>query len=169
VIPNPWVLLGIVLAWLASLGAVGYWQNNAGHVAESAAWLQKDNQELAAANKKILDLEEAARKKESDHQAAVAALGLDYAEKLKAAQDQKDADVRAALTGGFKLRVPNSCPQQPRLGGTGAPSPAPAGGADPGTSELPRAVTADLLALADDADRIVAKLAACQTYILSLP
>src|SRR6185437_11151043 len=128
---NPWVILAIVLAWIASVGAVGYWQNGAGHEAESAAWLQKDNADLKAANAKILALEEAARKAESEHQAKVAQLGIDYANHLKEERDQHDADVRAALAGSLRLRVPSSCPKQPDRSGAGQASPAPGGRDDP--------------------------------------
>lgn len=38
--PNPWLLLAVVLAWLASLFVVGSWQNTAGAESERLVWQQ---------------------------------------------------------------------------------------------------------------------------------
>ena len=52
-IPNPWVLLGVVLAWIASLVAVGTWQRHDGAAETVARYEKRDNASLIQANATI--------------------------------------------------------------------------------------------------------------------
>lgn len=48
-----YLYLAIAVVWAASLGVVGWWQNDAGHVAERDAWMKRENKELRDANAEI--------------------------------------------------------------------------------------------------------------------
>lgn len=158
-IPNPWVILGIVLTWIASLVAVGIWQNKTGHTDERVTWQTKENKELAQANAKIVSLTAAARKAESEGQANVAAIGEDL-EKEKRDHAKTRAARDAALRAG-RERV--------SVAVTGCSSGGSAGTATAsGSSEspAPRAflhpeVAANLEQLAGDADDTARDLNAC--------
>lgn len=162
---NPWIALGLVLAWVASLAGVGYWQNDAGHTAERVAWQTRDNEELRKANAKIIALNDAARQTEQQNAAKVAAIATDYERKLKDAKTQRDHDIADAYSGAIGLRIPST--SGITAGGSeAATTTAATGQCNGGTAtELPRETVANLLALADDADEITNQLAACQEVI----
>lgn len=165
-LPSPTVLLVAGVAWLASLVAVGYWQNDAGHVAERVGWQEKDNKELRLANAKITELNNRERTKERESAERLAAVSDNYQRELKNAKDQRERDVSAARAGTLKLQF-NPASVSP--GGSEAGSTAASAGRCDGaaTSELPREITANLFALADDADEVVKQLSACQAVVRS--
>ncbi len=163
---NPYVILGIVIAWIASLGAVGWWQNAAGHTAERVTWQARENKELQDANASIKRLEEAARAAEQAHATELAKIGENHQKEIADAQAQKDRDVAAARAGRIVLRIPAPC--KAADGSQPAKTPAAPGVGDGGTTaELPRSVTEDLLSLANDADAVVRQLGECQAVIRS--
>lgn len=161
---NPWLILGmLVLAIVAGLG--GEWHGHAtGVVQEKAAWQAREGTELRAANAKILALEEAARKEEAARAAGLDKVAKIYEEKLADAEAQKDRDVRAARAGTLSLRIPTPC-KAAGLGGTAQAAPGTGLGDGGATTELPREIAADLFALADDADKVVKQLTACQAVV----
>ena len=162
---NPWVILGVVLVWLASLVGVGKWQREDGALAERSAVLARDNAALVQANETIDRLNREARAKEQEHVAAMNALGADYETQLAAARAQKEIDAAAIRAGERKLRVATSriCP-----GGSSAPEvgPATASRDGPATVELPAEITGRLFDLANDADQVADQLRACQAVIV---
>lgn len=163
---NPYIIIGLIVAWLASLVGVGYWQNAAGHVDERATWQTRANAELRAANATINALQEKARKSEQDHAAALAAVSSDYERKLSDANKQRAADAAALRAGTLRLRDPNptglsSC------GGLGGEAGTGAGRRDgPEGGELSAAAAEFLLDLAFDADDVARQLAACQEVLV---
>lgn len=163
-IPNPWIIVAVLVAWIASLWAVGLWQNDAGRTSERVSWQAKDNKELVAANKEIQRLNDAARAKEHEQAAQLAAIGAAHAKELEDLDAQRRRDVADAHSGARKLRVPGGC--KPTGGSPAAEGPAaPARSDDATTAELPRQITADLLELADDADRNTRQLGKCQAVV----
>lgn len=163
---NPWVILAVVLAWGASLAGVGYWQRHDGAQAEKSS-CQADKLAANAASAKALAEANAATRAEEQRSATELALVEDEAVKgQEDAEAKRRHDVAAARSGAISLRVPATCPGS---GAGSAPqtSPGPGGSDGAATAELPREVTADLLALADDADAIVGQLAACQAVVKS--
>ena len=40
---NPWLIVGVILVWLASLAGVGYWQRSDGQTVERSAWEIREN------------------------------------------------------------------------------------------------------------------------------
>jgi prophage endopeptidase len=161
---NPCLIIGLLLAWGASLGAVGWWQNGAGHKAERVAWQAREieqNNRFAAATKKA---EEDRRADEQAHAAAVDVIARSHAQEIEDARKQKDRDVAAARAGTVGLRFNAS--RDPAGGCKPSGPAAGAGNGDGGaTTELPREIAADLFALADDADEVVRQLSACQAVV----
>jgi prophage endopeptidase len=162
---NPYLIIGLMAAWIASLVGVGYWQNEAGHVAERTKWQTRENNELREANAKILRLEEDARKAERDHGAVLAAISTHYEKELGDANKRREADHAAVRAGTLRLRDPNTAGL--RACGSVMPETSPrAGGRDgraPG--ELSGAAAEFLLDLAHDADNVARQLAACQGVV----
>lgn len=161
---NPYVIIGIGAAWVLSLGAVGWWQNSAGHTEERAAWQKRENTELVTANAAIKRLEEEARDTERRHAEDLNEISTGYQKELVNAKAQKDRDVAAARAGALSLRIPSPC--KGADGGQAGTATTGAGGRDAAAgTELPREVTAGLFELADDADEVVRQLTACQAVV----
>lgn len=163
---NPYLIIGLLIGWLASLAGVGWWQNTAGHTAERTAWQTRENSELRAANAKIITLQASARRIEQAHALALSEISTNYQKDLSHAIKQRAADLAAVRAGTLRLRV-----QYPAsiyaIGERPAETCPGAGGRDgPQGTELPATITADLLALAADADDITRQLTACQRVIL---
>jgi hypothetical protein len=117
---NSWALLGLVLAWIASLFAVGIWQNGAGHVAERSAWQTKENIELATANAKIIALNQAARDKEHKTAEELNLIATQF-EKDKSNELKKRDEVIASLRAGVvRLRDPAAASIQTAGNSSGA-------------------------------------------------
>lgn len=163
---NPYLLIfGILIAWLASLAGVGYWQNDAGHTAERVVWQGKSITELEMDNKAVRDTEEKYRAIEQDHAAVQAGISKNYQEQLKNA-NQKTADlIAAARSGAFRLRDPNAIARPPR--GDNLPETSASTGGHDGraSGELSATATEFLLGLAGEADNIARQLAVCQSVI----
>jgi hypothetical protein len=163
---NPYVIIGLIVAWVASLAGVGYWQNEAGHVDERTTWQTRENGELRTANATITALQEQARKSEHDHAAALATVSTDYERKLSDANKQRAADAAALRAGTLRLRDPNPTGLS-TCGGLGAQIGAGAGRRDgPEGGELSEAAAEFLLGFASDADDVARQLAACQEVVV---
>ncbi len=139
---NPYLLLGAVLAILASFGS-GYYKGK--HDENTRQQI-----EIAALNAQ-------ARVKE---QALAAAVNVQAAQLVKANNNAKvqiqkrNADIDS---GALRLRVPVSCPVQ---AAGNAPA---AAGTDSGSAELQPETARAVLAVGDDADQTARKLATCVT------
>lgn len=162
---NPYLIIGL-LGWLASLAGVGWWQNDAGHVAERTAWQTRENTELRTANDKIRSMQDSARRNEQMHAAALADVSTNFQKELSNANKQRAADIAAVRAGTLRLRV-----QYPAsiyaIGDRPAETGPGAGGCDgPKGAELPESIVADLLGLAADADDVTRQLTACQRVII---
>lgn len=162
---NPWVLLGVGLAWLASVGAVGYLQRQDGGRAERLICQTNESAALKQVNATIERLNTEARAQERSHQIALFTIGEKHEQERQAAEVQRRRDVDAARRGDLRLRVAGAC--APRPSGAGEASAAAPVGDGRTDAELPRETAAALLELADAADEIVLQLAACQAVIRS--
>ncbi|MBK8916387.1 MAG: hypothetical protein IPM64_17620 [Phycisphaerales bacterium] len=103
---NPWVILGIALAWVASLWAVGSWQRDDGATAEKTKWQSREIAQQAAAAAKIKELEDAARDEEARRVDEMTVLATNYAKGFRDAEDQRRRDVAAARDGALVLPHP---------------------------------------------------------------
>lgn len=163
---NPYVIIGALVFWIASLVGVGYWQNDAGHVAERTTWQTRENTELRAANDKIITLEEGNRKAEQKHATALATVSSDYERKLSDANKQRAADAAALRAGTLRLRDPNPTGLR-ACGGLSAQVSTGTGRRDgPEGGELSEAAAGFLLEFASDADDVARQLAACQAVVV---
>jgi hypothetical protein len=160
---NPWLILGIVIAWLASLWGVGSWQREDGRTAERAAWEAREAQSMRDANATIQRLTREARDLEASHQQRLA----DIAANMQKETARHEADRDRAVSGAtaLVLRDQPACPGGAGGGAPGAPGAGPGGGDGPAACELPHEAVRDLLALVLDADRDVRQLAHAQAVI----
>jgi hypothetical protein len=164
---NPWVILAIVIAWLASLVAVGVWQHDAGATAERTAWQQRETDELRAANAAINQLQDQARATERRHAQQMSALGQTHQKEIQHVEARRKADAAAARAGTVVLRDPGAARETTCPGAAAAPG-AATGQRDGGqTGQLSGAAAEFLLDLANDADAVAEQLAVCQAVILS--
>lgn len=159
-IPNPWIILGIVVAWLASLAGVGYWQNEAGHTDERVLWQTKESKELKLANFEIQRLNDKARKAESDGAANVAAIGAELEQEKRNHAKTRVARDTALRSGHERVSVAVAGCESP--GGGGRPETAAGSGESPAArAYLHPEVAANLEQLAGEADDTARDLNAC--------
>lgn len=159
----PWWVYVVLVAVVYHLSAVHIAENR-GRDEANAKWEKIEALAKASSDAKIAELTQKARQQEADWQTKFAQIGVDYANDLKASEDQRAADVAAAKSGALKLRVAGGCNAS---GGSSIAqaSSSPSRSDSPGVCELPPETTANLLALADDADRVVRKLTRCQEIV----
>ena len=142
---NPYVLLGIILAILASFGG-GYYKGGQDEFA-------KQQMEIAALNQKSRETEQKMAEEAND-----LAMKLKKAENnAKLAQQKRNSDIDS---GALKLRIPvkaASCPTVSAPDNT----PAPAGDSVQATAELDREVAKSLVAITDQGDANTRQLNAC--------
>lgn len=142
---NPYVLLAIVLAILASFGG-GYYKG--------------EQDEFAAQQIEIARLNAEAREKE---QALVSAVNNQTTQLVKVQNDAKilsqkrNADIDS---GALKLRLPVKTAACPTLSAT-ANAPAPAGDSVQANAELDRETAKALVSITDDGDKAIRQLNAC--------
>lgn len=173
---KPYILLGLVIVWIGSLAAVGWWQYDAGKTKERDGWQKRENERLAKANAKIIELEGKVRETERRHAEAMADASKVYQGRLKDADEKRKRDIAAALAGQRKLQF--SAPGGRPGGSEACPPGTTASRRDGGTSTelrgapgsdiqvtLPPKITADLYDLAHDANKVVEQLTACQAIV----
>lgn len=162
---NPWVILMIAAAWLASVVGVGYWQRSDGALECETAYKTRDNKALIQANADNRAQQKANREQEARHQDTLATLGQFYAKEFNDAEARRKRDVAAAYTAGGRLRDNAGTCGQGSTGAQGATvAPAPGGDGAAGC-QLSGKTSAALLDLAHDADRDVRQLSQCQAVI----
>lgn len=155
-----YVLLGLAL--FALIFAFGVYERQQQREKDVAEFAQERAAQAEANRKAIAELDAKYRAQEAQQQARITEIGIDYAQKLADATDQRNKDVAAARAGALKLRIPpgNADNGSPSQAGTSSP-----GGDGPARGELPPETAANLLALADDADQVAKQLGACQAII----
>ena len=162
---NPYIILGLIFVWGASLLGVGKWQRIEGARSEKVEWQARENAELNAANIEIRRLSDEARAKEKQFATQIAAIGEAHAKESARIRAQRDRDVADAHSGALRLRIP-AAPCEAR--GGGVPDAAPGAAASDvasATQELPRALTASLLGLVNDADELADEVNACWAVV----
>lgn len=161
---NPYAIIGILVVWALSLVAVGTWQHGAGEIAERTGWQTRENNELVAANARITQLTAAVRDTERAQVRAMDNIAIDLEQEKENVHSRKNRDTADALNGTLGLRIRAACPGADRSG-PGQAGPATAGGDGAQTIELPRALTASLYGIVNDADAVADQLRACQRVI----
>lgn len=163
---NPYLIIGLLVGWMASIVGVGLWQNDAGHIAERTVWQTRENTELRTANDKIISMQDSARRNEQMHAAALADVSTNYQKELNNANKQRVADLAAVRAGTLRLRIPVTHSIY-SIGGSAAEIGAGASGCDGSErAELPNESAEFLLSEANRADQVVMQLTACQNVII---
>jgi hypothetical protein len=164
---NPYLLLGGVLLWLASLVGVGTWQHTEG-VAEQKV---EDQREFDRINAAITKQKSEATAKYSAKQAEVIAVMAERDQFKNQVEKERnehriETDALRARYAGLGLRFRPAEGAGPGAGGGSAASPPgnPAGAVAPAVVQLPDAVARNLRQLVFDADRLRDEYAACYAY-----
>ena len=158
--PNPWVILGVVVAWALSVVGAGYWEYTEGKATANVQWEKVEAQENAQAAAKILQLENQARDAEAKHEAemtvTVGQLTKDHQDEIATYQSTIDK----LRSGALKLRDPGTLPT---CSCSTSKTPAnPAGNPTGTTGQLSEQLAEFLTSEASRADQVTAQLAACQ-------
>jgi hypothetical protein len=157
----------LVAAIAASIKSYGSHRYDQGKLAELTVWQQRENDELAWANARIVAQEAAARAQEQHNAQQLAAASQTYQESLqheKATHDRTVADLR---TGALRLRI-ELARRQTADGGSAAGSTPGPGRCDGETrAELSTAAAEFLVGLAAEADTVVHQLTACQAVVIA--
>lgn len=158
---NPYLIVGLMVAWIASLVGVGDWQYAAGEKAERLTWQSAESVKL---QKALADVSRLRRQSEADAE-TINAISAKYQETLKNEKAIDDRTSAAIRTGTIKLRQP--APTHNPANGITAPSPG-AGGRDGGeTRELSVETSGFLYGLAAEADEVALQLKACQSLVIA--
>ena len=165
-IPNPWLILGVVVAVvLAVTGAYFYGVNN-GEKSERVKWQEREIAALEESNKKIKELTEAYRKKEQENVDKTNRIAAKLEAANKSIRERAAKDAADARSGALGLRFTvadaravGNCPAE-----AGPSSP---GSTNPKAVELPREITGSLFRIVNEADEVADQLRACQEIIVS--
>lgn len=163
--PNPWVILGLVLAWLASMAAVGAWQHKAGVTSEHDQWETREakiNSDAAvlikAADDKVRDAEHVAA-------ANISAIDADYQLKLKGKDDALAIALNTVRAGG-KLFTHSTCPA-PAGNAANQTTTSTGSGNGQARCQFSDADSDFLLRLGSEADKVADQLTSAQAVILA--
>lgn len=163
---NPWLLLGIVVAFVVSNLGSYFTGKSDGADGERLVWTQRENTELTAANAKIAKLHQEARDAEAAHAMAVNLISTTLQGETDAARAETERLKSAARAGTFRLRDP-AASRKDACRSAAAETPAGAGQRDEGKgTELSGAASAFLLELTGEADEVAKQLAACQAVVI---
>lgn len=174
-IPGPYRMVGYLVASLAVVGTVylavnkAYnWAYDNGVTAEKLMWESRESEELAVANKTILDLTDKARKDEAQHNLNLATIstnfeGIRQNEKLK--NDRIIADISA---GTIRLRdkYANTSGKGSCASGSGEATTRTSEHNGETGSELSTTTSEFLYGLASESDEIIEQLTACQAVVI---
>lgn len=142
---NPYVLLGIILAILASFGG-GYYKGGQDEFAKQQMEIARLNNEARAVEQKMAE------------EANDLALKLKKAENdAKLVTQKRNSDIDS---GALKLRIPVKQAACPAVSAS-ADTPAPTGDSVQATAELDREVAKSLVAITDQGDANTRQLNAC--------
>lgn len=162
---NPYLLLGLGIAWLASLVGVGYWQHGAGADEERVAWQERELKQVTKAANRIRQIHEDARAKERKAAEDLAALAAQFEQEKADVTARKDRLIAQLRRGDIRLRFPTAGALPANRSPAGAAA-APAGERDGrAPTELPGPAAEFLLSLASESDEVVHQLSACQAIV----
>lgn len=164
-LPNPWIILTVVVAFIAN----GFYWNHHGHVAERDAWKIEQADLDKKAGEKLLAEQQKTLESERKYQAFKDAQEKAHAEKNRYIDGMRIANGRLVAAAGG-LFDKNGRPR-PQGGSAGTAEAAGATGGGPGAiagCALSQSVTDDLLDLARDADKVVNTARTCQAYVIGI-
>lgn len=160
---RPWVILGVLVAWLSSLVAVGVWQRADGARAERVDFQATENAELRAANAKINELTSTALKNQAEHDTTLADLATHYEGEMSDEKTKHEAAI-AAVRRGYRLH--DSGAKCPSGSAAGTAVTASGGGDGQTEAELSGEASEFLLGEASRANEVVHQLELCQAVVI---
>lgn len=157
------VVLGCLLGW--AVIAYGEKQFDRGEQAANAAWQKRDNEELVAANARIIELTAEARQRKLEHAADLAKASATYQENLQHEKASRDRTIADLQSGALRLRI--ELARRKSTGGGTDPEGNPGAGRCDAEAygELSPAAAGFLVALTTEADDVVHQLTAAQAVI----
>lgn len=167
---NPYIIIGVLVGWIASCVGVGWWQNSAGRTAERVEWQAREmkSREAYAAREREIRAEK--DQEIGDLQQELANAGAAFEKARRRAEDAESKNDRTAAdlrAGRLVLRDPGAR-GEPAARGEGAAGPAAPGSCDgaprPEPSQLSRDLSLNLWAEAGRADRVIEDLETRLTY-----
>lgn len=165
--PNPWIILALTLAWFSSLAAVGHWQHGAGEVAERVIWQGKQTKELVATNSEITRLQKSVTDNKKISDASAFEISKHYQVELENVSTEKAKFIAGVRNGSIVLRQPRSVPSAPTEGAARESGTSSSGCDETSGSELQEETSEFLYTEASRADEIVEQLQACQDLLVS--
>ena len=171
---NPYVIVGLLLAWALSLLGYGIKEEQRGERMAQAACTVVKAAELAQAAQTIQQLQTEAREAVERHGNAQVAISTAYQEDIQYVQDQKNAALAAVRAAG-RVRVQPASSYTLRPGDCPLPEAAPGTPGDNGSPQSdvhredaspdPGIDTAVLIGLASECDSITRQLGRAQELI----
>jgi hypothetical protein len=163
---NQWVIIGLIVFWLASILGAEQYGDHARGTKDDLAYQKRDNQTLTAANAKILELQTKYQQELLDHANNLTAIEAKHAKENKDAQNITNSLIADIRNGNLKLRDAEAT-SIPSGGRTTEQATGPACGCD-GTQggQLSGKASEFLLSLTGEADDTVRQLSACQAVIV---
>lgn len=160
---NPQLILGAL--WVASIVAVGVWQNSSGFGECESTYIKQESADLVSANEKIVTLTNELIAEQSAHSTRLSLISQQYEkEKLDVAKERDlvIADLRAERR---RLRDPGN----PRTAANAeSGTPATTGKCDGETRGFLSIETSEFLVrLTGEADEVVHQLTECQAVVMS--
>jgi hypothetical protein len=159
---NPWLIVGMLVAVMSAF----FYGREVGEDSANAAWAAREVVQLAAMNKKIQDLQTAARDKEQVHAMAVNLLSATYEGERNALKVETTRLRAAVRSGELRLRDRHAAREQScgsPSGETGTAASQRDGGAG---AYLSAEASEFLLELTGEADEVVRQLTACQQVLV---
>lgn len=172
----PWIKIVAYLVLIVSILSSVYfalhkaymWAYTNGVTATDLQWTTRENVQVVTANNKIVQLEQDARKKESEQGINVANIVDTYEKEKQNAKIENDATINNLNNGIIKLRdkyaasSTSTCSSSTSAIATNTPSDSQKTG-----TELSQTTAQFLLGLTNEADDIVLQLTACQALLIS--
>lgn len=173
--PNPYVIIGLMVAWILSMVGYGIHEKQQGEDTARAACTTARVAEAVVAASKIQELQTAARANIERHGAAQAAISSAYQKDIEYVQNQKTAALAAVRAAG-RVRVQPASSYTMRPGDCSLPVAAPGSPGNNGSpqgdvhredaSPDPGIDTAVLIGLASECDSITRQLVRAQELIV---
>lgn len=161
---NPWIILAIVLFWLASLLGAEQYGNHARGTKDDLKYQKRDNKTLSDANAKILELTTKYDAEHAAHEQAIAAADAKLFKERKDAQDITNQLISAARDG--RLQFIDTASTDSGGSKTEAIANSPGGSNAAQGSKLSGTSVAFLLNLTGEADDTARQLTACQAIVV---
>lgn len=164
--PNPYVFIAVILAWLASLWWWGDGQREEGRREVLVEAQAQANAAIAEANRLLVEAQQENTALKAGHEERVAAIAANIVQEEVRHGEEVRRAVRGARDLVLRQQPKPACGSAPDGGEAASTQPAPGSGDDGQGCKLPAEAVRDLFQLVGDADRDVRQLANCQATVI---